>query len=82
MSTKTHGQMLEPKLKSLEQKLSLTKFDAELFKIIHFPGYTTPAEFFLVEKNIELLHGLADLIQSQMANVLTASKRIVAEATV
>ena len=76
MSTKTHGQLLEPKLRSLEDKLSMSKFDSELFELIYLKGFTTPAEYFLIEKELELLHTLADMIQSRMVNILAASKKI------
>jgi hypothetical protein len=34
MSNKTHGEALEPKMRALDEKLKLARFDPELFKII------------------------------------------------
>ena len=80
MPNKSHGKALEPKLRALDEKLSQARFDPELFKIIHFPGFTTPQEIFLIEKNIELLDGLADLIRFQMASLVVASRNIASAA--
>jgi hypothetical protein len=84
MGNKTHGESLEPKMRAFDAKLSQSKFDPELFKIIHFPGFTTLPEVFLIEKNIEILDGLADLIQFQKASLLVAGRQIASgvEATV
>ena len=45
----------------------------ELLKIIHMPGYTTPAEFALVS-------GIAEGIALQMRTLVTVSKEIVGQA--
>jgi hypothetical protein len=49
----------------------------ELLKIIHFPGYTTPAEFTLVLGTLERMGTLVSLATQMKATVLKASQQIV-----
>ena len=76
---KSHGEILEPRMRELHGKFETLRFDEELFKIIHFPGYTTPAEFFLIRQNLEMMHQLADMLSIQMQNILIGSEKIIAE---
>ncbi|HXH27197.1 MAG TPA: hypothetical protein VNG90_04840 [Candidatus Acidoferrum sp.] len=48
----------------------------ELFKIIHFPGWTTPAEYQLVSSIVESMMGQARAMTNLKQNLLQASRQI------
>ena len=63
----------EKKLRTLNsswKELYDSKDFLELFKIIHFPGYTTPAEF-------RLVNGLADSMQAVTLVLLNMKQELV-----
>jgi hypothetical protein len=76
---KSHGKMLEPKMREAHQKLSALGFDDEHFEIIFHKYLTTPAEFRFLSNEIEEIHQFADIIQKKVANFLSNAKIIVAE---
>lgn len=63
-------------LKKLEEQLeAVNGLSAEMLKIIHFPGYTTPIEFALVL-------GAVSAIRAQMQTLVEASREIVGQAQI
>lgn len=47
-----------------------------LVKIIHRPGWTTPAELALVRASIEVLHGQVRSLQTFKGDLISASERV------
>ncbi len=48
----------------------------ELFRLIHFPGWTTPAEFLLVSSIVENMMVQARALNGLKQNLLQASREI------
>jgi hypothetical protein len=71
---------LEAKIKALSthlETLSNTSDMEELFVIIHRPGWTTPAEFAMVNGIIDSIHAQAKTL-TEMRKVLLSGSRAVA----
>ncbi len=64
-----HAHLLEKKLKTLKSSWDTLSDDNgfnELFKIIHFPGYTTPAEWLFIEALVNSMQeATQNLIQTK-----------------
>jgi hypothetical protein len=50
---------------------------ADIIKLIHFPGYTTPAEFALTIAMLDAMHAQVDALTKMQSELLAATKMIV-----
>jgi hypothetical protein len=76
MSHNSHGTKLEPRLRVLDKKLSSLVINEELFKIIHRPGWTTPAELFFVTNLLDQIEASHFLLLKQL-NVLYEGSNLI-----
>lgn len=82
MATPHDIPQLEKHIKALHEAVRVLAVDddfLELLKIIHSPGYTTPAEFKLVNGVIGLMHAQVRELTTLKGTLLSASREIVAE---
>jgi hypothetical protein len=73
---------LEKKLRTLSSSWKELNDDngfSELFKIIHFPGYTTPAEFRLVNGLADSAQAVTQLLVNMKKELITSSHAIIEE---
>ena len=73
---------LEKKLRALNsswKELYDDKDFLELFKIIHFPGYTTPAEFRLVNGVADSMQAVTQVLVNLKKELVTSSHAIIEE---
>lgn len=57
-------------------KIAGSEIWKELFRIIHFPGWTTPAEFELVTGAVAHMHEQVRILEHFSSVVLAASKQV------
>ena len=72
----------EKKLRTLSsswKELNDDKEYSELFKIIHFPGYTTPAEFRLVNGLADSMQAVTQVLVNMKKELITSSHAIIEE---
>lgn len=77
-----HVKTIETKIVALRRQIDvLAKAAAfeELIKIIHHPGWTTPAEFTLVTQSLDMMATLVDTANRLKSGVLEASTQIIAK---
>jgi hypothetical protein len=73
---------LERNMKSLHEAVRVLAVDddyLELLKIIHFPGYTTPAEFQLVNAVVKVMQVQVHELTGLKQTLLSASREIIEE---
>jgi hypothetical protein len=73
---------LEGNIKALHEAVRALAVDdeyLELLKIIHFPGYTTPAEFQLVNAVVESMQVQVRELTALKKILVTASREIIEE---
>ncbi|HSX02130.1 MAG TPA: hypothetical protein VLI05_02325 [Candidatus Saccharimonadia bacterium] len=71
---------LEREIKALQLDLNKIAGSArwiELLKMIHFPGYTTPAEFYLVDNVVKSMAGQVRVLQHLEQTLFEGSHIIV-----
>ena len=74
-----HVEALEGKIKKLQTALtsfSVSEDFDELWKIIHRPGWTTPAEGIFASGLIESMIGQVEVLASMRKMLLTASREV------
>ena len=63
-------------LKSTHTALADSKATDELWRIIHQPGWTTPAERLLVTANLEYLVAQSKLLMTLQENLLAGARAV------
>ena len=76
---KSHGKMLEPKMRTAHQELSKLGFSDEHFSIIFHKYLTTPAELRMLLQEIEDINQFTTIIRQKIDNFLANAKVIIAE---
>ena len=71
-----HGKTLEPKLRKVHTRLQAMSVHEDIYSIIHRPGWTTPAEFFLVSQLIEQIERTQDLLEQQLGDLVRGAGMI------
>lgn len=64
-------------LRQLLAELTAEKDFEELLRIIHFPGYTTLAEFQLVSGIVDAMNGHAQVLVAQKQLLIEGSRTII-----
>jgi hypothetical protein len=75
---------LEKTIQTVRERLTEVAQDdefLELIKIIHQPGWTTPAEYLFVNTIVQTLEQHIDIIGRLKGDLLTGSRQVVGERT-
>ncbi len=77
-----HVKTIETKITVLRRQIDVLAKAAqfeELIKVIHHPGWTTPAEFALVTQSLDTMATLVDTANRLKSGVLEASTLVIAK---
>jgi len=75
-----HANQLEKKLHTLKSSWdNLSKDDgfSELFRIIHFPGYTTPAEWIFIQSLVDSMQEMTNSLIATKANFIKGNHAVI-----
>ena len=78
-STKSHADLLHPRVKEFHGKLATLGENDTLLEILYRKGLTTPVQWFFIRQQVETMHKLADALTESFNALVQGCQMILEE---